>query len=492
MDKNTFKKLLSIFICLTLIISLDTMSLANKKTPILNKPTTTVYQMKSWAKKKNANKLFIDLAPLYYSISVERGVDPAVTYAQSAKETNYLKFGGVLDASYFNPCGLKNKKGGGDKDPSAHMRFSSWEEGITAQVDHLALYAGAKGYPRKDSPDPRHFDFIFGSAPNVEDLGTKWAPSPTYGNEIVVLMSELYDKPSFKITRLAGTNRLLTSSLINQAANINSNTAIIANGYSFPDSISASTLAGSLNAHLLLNSPGSVTNEINNMISKGVISKVYLVGGNPIPKYFINSLKDKGIEVNHLKGKTRYDTAVEVAKKTGTTSTIFLANGEKFPDALSIAPVVKKKNAKLLFTDGKTLNSEVSSFIKNATEVYIVGGNDSVSKEIENNIKRIKPSAKRLSGQNRYTTSANIANMFYKDSRFVNVASGKNYADALSGTTLANKLNSPILLTDVLAVPVELRDYLVKNKIDMVYILGGEKYLSTKVEDDIWNILKSK
>lgn len=106
-------------------------------TPIISKPTTTINQMQEWAKSKKAHQKFIDLAPVFYDISVQAGVNPAVTYCQSAKETGYFKFGGVLDITFNNPCGMKTKSGGSDKDPNVHQRFKSWEEGIKAQVDHV-------------------------------------------------------------------------------------------------------------------------------------------------------------------------------------------------------------------------------------------------------------------------------------------------------------------------------------------------------------------
>lgn len=161
------------------------------KTPIMGKPTTNIAQMQAYARAKGAKQTFIDLAPTFYEVGVRLGVDPAVLYAQSGKETAFMHFGGVLDASFKNPCGLKTTKGGGNYDKNAHQRFASWEQGIIAQADHLALYAGAPGYPKKDTPDPRHFPSITGVAPTVEQLGTNWAPSPSYGTDIVMRMGQL-------------------------------------------------------------------------------------------------------------------------------------------------------------------------------------------------------------------------------------------------------------------------------------------------------------
>lgn len=165
--------------------------IGGKEMNILGKPTASIEQMKEWARSKKAHQEFIDLAPLYYEVSKAAGVNPIITYTQSAKETGYFKFGGVLDITFKNPCGLKVSGGGGDKDPNAHKRFASWEEGIQAQVDHLALYAGAEGYPKPGTPDPRHFPYLKGSAKTVESLSGKWAPSSSYGNDIVKMVKEV-------------------------------------------------------------------------------------------------------------------------------------------------------------------------------------------------------------------------------------------------------------------------------------------------------------
>ncbi|MEK4063341.1 MULTISPECIES: polysaccharide deacetylase family protein [unclassified Paenibacillus] len=161
------------------------------ETPILSAPRANVQQAKNWAKSKGATDVFIDLADIIWNEAPKAGVDPVVVYSQSAKETGYGKFGGVLDETFLNPAGLKTQSGGSDIDEGAHQRFFSWEEGVKAQIDHLALYAGAFGYPKLDTTDPRHFPHLMGKAVTVEALGGAWAGSPSYGVEIVNMMLEL-------------------------------------------------------------------------------------------------------------------------------------------------------------------------------------------------------------------------------------------------------------------------------------------------------------
>lgn len=164
---------------------MDTTSLAGL--PIVGTTEATVAQAQAWAGAHGAAEWFRELAPLYWQLAAAHGgVRPDVAYAQSAKETRYGLFGGVIPGpEWHNPCGLKTRQGGDNSDPSAHARFADDATGVSAHLDHLALYAGAAGYPRSTTPDPRHFASIRGTAPTVEALSGKWAPSADYGASIV-------------------------------------------------------------------------------------------------------------------------------------------------------------------------------------------------------------------------------------------------------------------------------------------------------------------
>ena len=163
---------------------------------ILGPSTVSMARAKRWATAKGAAPFFPALAAHYWRFAPERGVRPEVAFAQFAKETGFGRFGGVLDASFRNPCGLKRPKGGDDLAPAAHQRFPTWEQGIVAHLDHLALYAGALGYPREDTPDPRHFPALHGDARTVEALGGKWAPAPDYGRSLAALVKAMAAQPA--------------------------------------------------------------------------------------------------------------------------------------------------------------------------------------------------------------------------------------------------------------------------------------------------------
>lgn len=172
------------------------------KTPILSKPTATLEQMKAFAKLKAPKKELSSLADIYYLKAQVLGINPVMAFSQMCHETGFLyqvKSAAGIDASYHNPCGLKISKGGGDFQASAHKKFDTWYDGISAHLDHLALYAGVDGYPKAKTLDPRHFAGIFGRVKYVEDLGGagKWAPSEEYGNKILKIMKEIENTKAF-------------------------------------------------------------------------------------------------------------------------------------------------------------------------------------------------------------------------------------------------------------------------------------------------------
>ena len=172
---------------------------------IISTVDTSLERVEAWARSKNATETFVGLAKLYKKYAELRGgVNWVVAYVQAAKETGYGKFGGVLDESYHNPCGLKNPEAGDDYDAGAHKKFDNWEQGVLAHLDHLALYAAADGFPKtsylknwKDEPlaenetyDPRHVGWfgttggILGKAKDVLGLTGSWASDPNYGIEL--------------------------------------------------------------------------------------------------------------------------------------------------------------------------------------------------------------------------------------------------------------------------------------------------------------------
>lgn len=166
-------------------------------TPILEPQTASLSTAEKWAIENLGTDTFVSLAYIYWEKAPQIGINPVVAYCQCALETGFSHFGGVIDETYCNPCGMKVGRGGGDHDPNAHAKFDNWQCGVMAHLDHLALYAHADGFPKTDTYDTRHFMFIWEQGKNqIEKTDdcvglSGWASDPDYCGKLINLIESL-------------------------------------------------------------------------------------------------------------------------------------------------------------------------------------------------------------------------------------------------------------------------------------------------------------
>ncbi|MCC0765218.1 MULTISPECIES: cell wall-binding repeat-containing protein [unclassified Clostridioides] len=241
-----------------------------------------------------------------------------------------------------------------------------------------------------------------------------------------------------KIDTIKGVDKYETAGLI--ADKQNYTTAILINADStMADGLSASGLAGSTNAPILLTKKNSIPNATLKRVEKA--KKVYIIGGeNSIDKATETVLKDKGIEIKRLQGSDRIKTSYDVAKEINSinkVNKVILTNAFKGePDAMSAAPVAVRDKAAIVLTDGKSV-----SFNTTGVESYVIGGNSSMNDKLVNDT-----NSTRLGGTDRYDTNEKIINKFYSGVKEFYIASGTDLVYALVGSTIAK--NNAIVLVD--------------------------------------------
>ena len=101
-------------------------------------------------------------------------------------------------------------------------------------------------------------------------------------------------------------------------------------------------------------------------------------------------------------------------------------------------------------------------------------------KALADALKRIDTT--RLAGANRFATAVEISKAGFEEADTVVLAYGLNYADALAGVPLANKLGAPILLTDKDKLNADTLAEIKRLGAKNVIILGGEGVISADVE----------
>lgn len=325
--------------------------------------------------------------------------------------------------------------------------------------------------------------------------------------------AEVKSQKSAKTERIDAQNRFETAKKIKEKEFKNAETAVIVNSNEFSDSISATNISNGKSPILYTDS-----NKLDNLTKEALkgVKKVYITGGEKtISSKVVKELNGLGIEVIRVKGKDRYD----VNAKSATTShpvsnkkqNVVIASGENFADSISSTSLAKKKNAPVLLVKKnevpKSIKEYLNSFRKKGLlgDITIVGGENSVSKVVENELSKLSK-VTRIAGDDRYQTSVKVAKHVGVNSERTIVASGEKFVDVLAASPVAQKYNAPIVLVKKMDVPRN-EDYKTqeqksnsvesffkqnKSKIMHTMVFGGKNTIDNFVVNGIKDLLAGK
>ena len=287
---------------------------------------------------------------------------------------------------------------------------------------------------------------------------------------VVLTAGSLVPVSAFMKEEIVGSNRYETAAKIADKMGDYS-TAILVNGNSIADGLSASGLAGKENAPILLVKKDSIPRETMDRLMG--VEKIYIIGKEgAISSDVENELHMYGMYTERIGGNNRIETSLEVSEKIGNYSKAFLVNGMRGEaDAMSVASVAARDNAPIILTNGK----DNPTYKMDGVKYYVVGGNAVMSDSLKNSFE-----AERLSGSNRYTTNKVIVNKFYPDTNRLYFAKGDGLVDALTV--------SPLAKNNGLALVSENSDKSVFfGKENLVQVGGMDRSIVDKVLNSIYN-----
>lgn len=206
--------------------------------------------------------------------------------------------------------------------------------------------------------------------------------------------------------------------------------------------------------------------------------------------------------LTRINGATRYQTMNGLVDlmSAGKNGVVIVASATNYPDALAASSLAGCYDpAPILLTDPSGLTEEVKSQIQklNPSFIYIVGGESAVSSTVEDQLKANSQAyIQRLSGQTRYETSLRIAKTAYNVANIgeeapwqVIIATGTNFADALSVSPYAYAGKMPILLCDPVAgLSDDALAFLKANGIRNAMIVGGNQAVPSSVEAQLESV----
>ena len=268
--------------------------------------------------------------------------------------------------------------------------------------------------------------------------------------------------------RLAGESAADTSARIaTEAFPEGSEWVVIARDDDFADAMSATGLAGVLNAPIVLTDRYSLSDAAARAVQTLGAKKAYIIGGTgAIPGDIEGSLATFGCQTqDRIFGYDSWDTSTECAKKIAehggnSDGNAVVAMSTNFQDALSISSYAYKYQVPIfLETDeahGRQLTEAAVSAIKELSgTIYVPGGNGAVPQASVEEVFG-KQRVARLSGWDGYDTSNQIATYMVERGLLspstICLASGApdpKGVDALAGAALAGKAGGVVLLTNV-------------------------------------------
>lgn len=262
--------------------------------------------------------------------------------------------------------------------------------------------------------------------------------------------------------RLSGSDRFETAKRIaEEFSNSKVNNIVITSGYTFTNALSGSVLAKKLNAPILLSGTNdseniSTLDYIKNHLDKN--GKIYILGnGENANESIIIGLKNLGYNnIKILQDGEKYGAIKAINDEIGASrgTPIVIASGNFFADGLSISTLAAAKGYPIVLSDVDALPEESKETIKKIrpSQIYIVGGTGAISDTVKDDVKKLAGlsdnNITRIWGEDRYSTSINIAKNFKLDGKIVTLASGVDFPDALAGSVLAAKLNAPLILVN--------------------------------------------
>lgn len=186
-------------------------------------------------------------------------------------------------------------------------------------------------------------------------------------------------------------------------------------------------------------------------------------------------------------GSDRYSTAIAASRDAfpaGETTTVVLATGENFPDALSASGLAGAVDGPVLLTKRDTLyRGLLSEFDRlGVKKVYILGSTAAISAQQEGLIRALGYTVERIAGADRYATSAAVAREVDEvrdvDSDTpVFVARGDSYPDALAVAPAAFAADGVVLLVGPKGASASVASAVSALGLKSGYVVGGQVVL---------------
>lgn len=288
------------------------------------------------------------------------------------------------------------------------------------------------------------------------------------------------------IERIAGSDRYATAVELSRRFHTTASTVYLAAGERYADALVADPAAAADDAPILLVERDTIPAATALELQRLAPSQIVIVGGTAAISTSVEDfLRGSGAVVTRIAGADRYATAAELSRTSypAGSSTVYVAVGTTFADALTTAPAAWADRAPVLLTGAEALPAATSAELARLrpSSIVIVGGTEAISATVEQQLAVFAP-VTRIAGADRYATAAEMSRRTFPGlATTVFLASGLLHSDALGGAAQAARLGAPILLTRPDCIPAPVSVELDRLQPSSIIVLGGPEALAPGV-----------
>lgn len=318
------------------------------------------------------------------------------------------------------------------------------------------------------------------------------------GDDVVLTVSTRHASVwSFGVDALgrrAGPDRYATGAVAaTQTPLSGTDTVYLATGQDYPDALAAAAVAGGQGSRVVITESATLTSVAAAAVAALAPATVTVVGGPGAVADAVVAALD--VPTTRVSGDDRFDTAARLALAGQPPSggVVYVATGRNFPDALTGAVAAGVGDAPILLVERDAVPAATAAALDELapSRIVVLGGPTAVSDAVEATLATRAP-VTRVSGDDRFDTAAMVSAMAFPTAEVVYVATGRAFADALTGAPVAAAAGGPLLLTERDALPPATVDELRRLAPSRVVILGGTGAVSVDVERQLRGLVAAR
>ena len=287
------------------------------------------------------------------------------------------------------------------------------------------------------------------------------------------------------VSRIAGTDRIATAVEVSrQGYEPGAPVAYVARADDFPDALAAGPLAAATRGPILLTPSTELAAATAAELARLTPAKVVVLGGTQAVSAEVEAAIAAAHPTERLAGGTRFETAAAITGRLGPVDTVYVATGERFPDALVGGVAAGLRGGGVLLTGATDVPDATTDLLAQLApaEIVLLGGEQAASAAVQAELAALG-ATRRVFGATRYETAVAVSQAtFAGTAGIAYVATGEAFPDALSIAPTTVRDGGALLLTTSAALPAAVVDELVRLDPAEAVVVGGEAAVSAAVE----------